>query len=63
MSWEQLLATRREAVAEYLSERSKPPTACPYDGEPLQSRGDGRLHCPFDGWEWPRDPNPLHGGT
>jgi hypothetical protein len=62
MAWESLLATVKEAIAEYDSERSSPPVACPNDGEPLTGGRDGKLHCGFDGWTWPDDPNPLHGG-
>lgn len=58
--WDTLLAIRKDAIAEYRADRRNPPTACPNDGEPLQSR-DGKLHCPYDGWTWPDDPNPLHG--
>ena len=60
MAWDQWLATVDEARAEYRADRANPPTACPNDGEPLNARG-GKLHCPFDGWTWPDDPNPLHG--
>lgn len=59
--WDQLLAIRKEAIAEFRADRRNPPVACPNDGEPLTSRGDGKLRCRFDGWEWPTDPNPLFG--
>lgn len=53
MSWEQLRTIYREGAAEYEAERAEPPTACPNDGEPLETReSDGRLHCRFDGWTW-----------
>ncbi len=61
MAWETLLATVKEARAEYRAERTNPPVACPNDGEPLNAAPRGRLHCPFDGWTWPDDPNPLLG--
>lgn len=57
-NWDTLLATYREAVDEYRRDRREPPVACPYDGELLQVRR-GKRHCPFDGWTWPDDPNPL----
>lgn len=57
--WHDLVAILRERVEEYERERRDPPVACPNDGEPLQAVR-GKLHCPFDGWTWPDDPNPLH---
>ncbi len=59
--WWRLLAIHRDARAEYRAERRDPPLACPFDGEPLQSGPGGTLHCPFDGWTWPKDPDPLRG--
>ena len=50
MSWEQLVNMRREAAAEREAERTARPVACPNDGEPLREGPDGRLYCPFDGW-------------
>ena len=61
MSWQTLLDIRKEAAAEYAADRRDPPTACPNDGEPLE-QVEGQLHCRFDGWTWPGDPNPLHKG-
>ena len=55
MSWEQLLAIRREAADELRAEKSAPPVACPRDGEPLRSGPDGTLHCTYDGYQYPRD--------
>jgi hypothetical protein len=53
-SWEQLLSITREAAEYRRLSRVTPPQACPNDGEPLQRIGS-ILHCPFDGWQWPRD--------
>lgn len=53
-SWEQLLSITREAAEIRRLARVTPPQACPNDGEPLQRIGS-ILHCPFDGWQWPRD--------
>lgn len=53
-SWEQLLSITREAAEYRRLARVTPPQACPNDGEPLQRIGS-ILHCPFDGWQWPRD--------
>lgn len=57
MSWEQLISISRERAALYREERSRPPVACPNDGEPLITGPHGQLHCPNDGWEpdgtWP----------
>ena len=49
MSWEQLLTIVKERP------EVNPPVACPNDGTPLQPAPGGVLHCPFDGWQWPRD--------
>lgn len=51
MSWEQLRSITAEARA-YAAEDRKPPTACPNDGQPLETGPNGELHCPFDGWIW-----------
>jgi hypothetical protein len=50
MSWQQLLSILREARDEVEAEKTRPPTACPNDGEPLRAGPDGGLYCPFDGW-------------
>lgn len=50
MSWEQLIDIYREAAQEAQAERTRPPVACPNDGEPLVTGPDGRLFCPYDGW-------------
>jgi hypothetical protein len=56
MSWEQLIAIEREAVAMANEDNNRTPTACPNDGEPLrQAPRGGGLYCPFDGWR-PGDP-------
>lgn len=58
MSWYQLLDVRVEAAAWQLKERTEPPLACPFDGEPLRSMPGGGvgLYCPYDGYEWPKMP-------
>ncbi len=55
MSWEQLLNILRENAEQRRLEQSRPPLACPWDGEPLQPAPDGGLFCKFDGWKWPED--------
>lgn len=50
MSWEELVSIYREAEATKRDEESRPPVACPNDGEPLVPGPDGRLFCRFDGW-------------
>jgi len=52
--WYQLLSIRREQQEIIRQNQATPPQACPNDGEPLQRIGSV-LHCPFDGWQWPRD--------
>lgn len=54
-SWYTLLDITAEARSLAAQHRSSQPTACPNDGEPLESGPDGSLHCKFDGWTWPRD--------
>lgn len=49
-SWYQLLDILREAEDIARAEASRPPAACPNDGEPLAAGPDGRLFCVFDGW-------------
>ena len=55
MSWEQYLSIAREAAQIRQEEMSRPPAACPNDGEPLTAGGDGSLFCRFDGYRWPDD--------
>lgn len=54
MSWDQYLSIAKEAAQIRTEERSRPPTACPNDGEPLTTGPDGKLFCRFDGWR-PQD--------
>lgn len=58
MSWEQLQSIKAEAVAWKFKERTEPPLACPFDGEPLDSAPGGGigLHCPLGNYEWPQQP-------
>ncbi len=53
MSWEQLAVIEKERQTE--AAELVAPVACPNDGTPLQAGPGGVLHCPFDGWQWPRD--------
>lgn len=55
MGWDQLVDFAREAADERRATEGQPPQACPRDGEPLEQGPGGVLHCPFDGYEWPRD--------
>ena len=55
MSWEQLQTIEQDRVDEIDREKTRKPTACPNDGTPLVAVAGGILHCPFDGWRWPRD--------
>lgn len=54
MSWNQLTAIIEEAAELDRLEAAKKPVECPVDGTPLLTVG-GILHCPFDGWQYPRD--------
>jgi hypothetical protein len=56
MGWEELLDIVHDAVDRKMEEKSRPPQACPKDGEPLQPAPNGLgLYCQNDGWTWPRD--------
>lgn len=54
MSWEQYGSIIAEAMVYVEEERTEPPTACPYDGEPLDASPRGGLFCPLGNYEWPR---------
>ena len=53
MSWEQFQAITERRREELEHERTRKPTACPNDGHPLMIGPEGKLRCPFDGWEPP----------
>lgn len=55
MSWEQLLSIAQEAADLRRDELSRPPVACPNDGEPLLQGPDGTLFCKYDEYQFPRD--------
>lgn len=61
MSWYQLLDVLKQGQEEFDAYASRPPLACPNDGEPLiqappSDAGSGvELFCLFDGWSYPRD--------
>lgn len=54
MSWEQLQSIAVEAVGYVREEKSQPPIACPYDGEPLDESPRGGLFCPLGNYAWPQ---------
>jgi hypothetical protein len=51
-----MLSIVTEAVGYQERERTDPPLACPFDGEPLRSSPDGGLFCLLGNYEWPRQP-------
>ena len=53
-SWDQLTSIVIEAIAYAELERSEPPTACPFDGEPLDQGPDGSLFCQLGNYSWPQ---------
>ena len=63
MSWYELLDIREQARQEFDYYASRPPLACPNDGEPLtvaptgwgDAGADCELFCRFDGFQYPRD--------
>lgn len=58
VSWDQLLSIYRQAQDDAEQRRTSDPIDCPNDGTVLQQGPGGELRCPFDGWSWPRDPDP-----
>ena len=54
MSWYTLLSIVEEAVGYVKQEKTQPPLACPFDGEPLDTAPDGSLFCKFDGYKYPK---------
>lgn len=54
MAWETLQSIVAEAIAYAREEKTQPPLACPWDGEPLDTAPDGGLFCKFDGYHYPR---------
>lgn len=63
-SWWGLVSAFRQSRQEFESFSSRPPVACPDDGEPLANgpatnAGSGvELYCRFSGWSYPRDHRP-----
>jgi hypothetical protein len=54
-----LLAIYEFNRRELAIERARRPTACPNDGTQLVEGARGVWRCTFDGWEYPRDYNPI----
>lgn len=54
MAWEQFGSIVAEAIGYVEQEKTEPPTACPFDGEPLDEAPDGGLFCPLGNYEYPR---------
>ena len=55
MSWEQLANVKDDRRTEAERDKTVAPVACPNDGTPLVAGEGGILHCPYDGWQYPRD--------
>jgi len=53
VSWSQLQSIVAEARDIARDEATRPPVACPDDGEPLREGKGGVLHCRFCGYTWP----------
>lgn len=57
MSWDQLVSIKDEGLAYAAEERTEPPLACPYDGQPLLSTPDGSgLYCALGNYAYPQQP-------
>lgn len=60
-SWWGLDTVFKQSRQEFEAFVSRPPMACPDDGEPLRTppvtpSGSGiELYCPYCGWQYPRD--------
>lgn len=59
MSWHQLKAILDENKQEAEREGREPPVACPFDGSPLDVRGDGVRNCPAGNFRWEGGIKPL----
>lgn len=61
-----LLATLQQQAQYQEYYDTAQPMACPNDGTPLKEgppSQEGVLYCPHDGWQYPRDWDPvLHSG-
>lgn len=55
MAWETLVGIIQEAREIDAEEQSTPPVVCPNDFTLLVDGPGGVLHCPWDGWQYPRD--------
>lgn len=55
MGWYQLVDILAEARDVQRAEDTKTPVVCPNDYTTLVEGPGGILHCPWDGWEYPRD--------
>lgn len=57
MVWDQFTSIVEETLSYIEREKTEPPLACPYDGEPLSATPDGSgLFCKWGNYEYPRDP-------
>lgn len=60
-SWWGLVSVLRESRQEFEAFVSRPPLACPDDGEPLEpgpstpAGASVELFCRYCGWQYPRD--------
>lgn len=63
-SWWGLDTVFKQSRQEFEAYASRPPMACPHDGEPLRNApatasGSGvQLYCKYCGWQYPRDYHP-----
>ena len=55
MAWAELVAIAEDYRQSIRDDAGSRPVACPNDGTPLVAAPGGVLHCPWDGWQWPRD--------
>lgn len=54
MAWETLQSIVLEAIGYVKEEKTQPPLACPFDGEPLDTAPDGGLFCKWGNYRYPR---------
>ena len=54
MSWDQMTSILTEGAGYAELEKTEPPKACPFDGEPLSTSPRGGLFCKLGNYEWPR---------
>ena len=59
MSWQQLKDILDTNAAEAAAAEAQPPSACPFDGTPLEVGKGGVRNCPMGNYRWDGGPKLL----